>query len=126
MNRQRETEKQRLYEMMVEAENAICAETPHITASERIEKVADVLLAAGFVFPPCQVGDVVWVIVDKINTPLEAKVRIVHIQNSTIALNLSVRGYFPVIKTEDNLGESIFLEKEEAEAALARKREEKV
>lgn len=126
MNKQRETEKQRLYKMMVEAENAICAETPHITDSERLEKVADVLLAAGVVFPPCKVGDMVWVIVDKINTPIEAKVRIVHIQNSTIALNLNVRGYFPVIKTEDQLGESIFLEKEEAEAALARKRDEKV
>ena len=60
MNKEKETEKQRLYEMMVEAENAICAENPHITDSERIDKVADVLLAAGFVFPPCQVGDTVY------------------------------------------------------------------
>ena len=62
MNKQRETEKQRLYEMMVEAENAICAETPHITASERIEKVADVLMLHGAVMPICAIGDWVYVL----------------------------------------------------------------
>lgn len=98
-------------------------DTERYDQSERCPNFTD---RSRFIELPCKVGDVVWVIVDGINTPLEAKVRIVHIQNSTIALSLSVRGYFPVIKTEDNLGESIFLEKEEAEAALARKREEKV
>ena len=62
MNKQRETEKQRLYEMMVEAENAICAETPHITASERIEKVAEVLMLHGAVMPICAIGDWVYVV----------------------------------------------------------------
>ena len=62
MNKQQETEKQRLYEMMVEAENAICAENPHITDSERIEKVAEVLMLHGAVMPICAIGDWVYVL----------------------------------------------------------------
>ena len=62
MNKQQETEKQRLYEMMVEAENAICAETPYITDSERIEKVAEVLMLHGAVMPICAIGDWVYVL----------------------------------------------------------------
>lgn len=98
-------------------------DTERTDQSERCPNFTD---RSRFIELPCKVGDVVWVIVDKIDTPLEAKVRTVHIQNSTIALDLNVRGYLPVIKTEDKLGESIFHTKEEAEAALARKREEKV
>ena len=127
MNKQKETEKQRLYEMMVEAENAICAETPHITASERIEKVADVLLAAGFVFPPCQVGDTVYCItVDGEITEDEIYEmgKGYSITHGSEWLYLCRGGELDFFESE--VGERVFRNREEAEAALARKREEKV
>lgn len=127
MNKQRETEKQRLYEMMVEAENAICAETPHITASERLEKVADVLLAAGFVFPPCQVGDTVYWITED-GEIAEAEIyemgKGYSITHGSEWLYLCRDGELDFFESE--IGEKVFLTQEEAEAALARKREEKV
>ena len=127
MNKQRETEKQRLYEMMVEAENAICAETPHITDSERIEKVADVLLAAGFVFPPCQVGDTVyWIaedgeIAEDEIFEMGKGYSITHGSEWLYICRDGELGFF-----ESEVGERVFRNREDAEAALARKREEKV
>lgn len=127
MNKQRETEKQRLYEMMVEAENAICAETPHITASERLEKVADVLLAAGFVFPPCQVGDTVYWITED-GEIAEAEIyemgKGYSITHGSEWLYLCLGGELDFFESE--VGERVFRIQEEAEAALARKREKKV
>lgn len=127
MNKQKETEKQRLYEMMVEAENAICAETPHITDSERLEKVSDVLLAAGFVFPPCQVGDTVYWITED-GEIAEAEIyemgKGYSITHGSEWLYLCRGGELDFFESE--VGEMAFLTKEEAEAALARKREEKV
>ena len=126
-NKQQETEKQRLYEMMVEAENAICAETPHITASERLEKVADVLLAAGFVFPPCQVGDTVyWItedgeIAEDEIFEMGKGYSITHGSEWLYLYRDVELGFF-----ESEVGERVFRNREEAEAALARKREEKV
>lgn len=127
MNKQRETEKQRLYEMMVEAENAICAETPHITDSERLERVADVLLAAGFVFPPCQVEDTVYWITED-GEIAEAEIyemgKGYSITHGSEWLYLCRGGELDFFESE--VGERVFRNREEAEAALARKREEKV
>lgn len=120
-------EKQRLYEMMVEAENAIYAETPHITDSERIEKVADVLLAAGFVFPPCQVGDTVYWITEN-GEIAEDEIfemgkgySITHGSEWLYLCRDGELGFF-----ESEVGEKVFRNREDAEAALARKREEEV
>lgn len=124
--KQKETEKQRLYEMMVEAENAICAETPHITASERIEKVADVLLAAGFVLPPCQVGDTVYGITEDgeiAEDEIYEMGKGYSITHGSEWLYLCRDGELDFFESE--IGESVFLTQEEAETALARKREEK-
>lgn len=127
MNKQRETEKQRLYEMMVEAENAICAENPHITDSERLEKIADVLLAAGFVFSPCQVGDTVYWITED-GEIAEAEIyemgKGYSITHGSEWLYLCRDGELDFFESE--VGEGVFRNREEAEAALARKREEKV
>lgn len=119
MNKQRETEKQRLYEMMVEAENTICAETPHITDSERIEKVADILLAAGFVFPPCQVGDTVYCItVDGEITEDEIYEmgKGYSITHGSEWLYLCRGGELDFFESE--VGERVFRNREEAENAL--------
>ena len=124
MNKQQETEKQRLYEMMVEAENAICAENPHITDSERIEKVAEVLLAAGFVFPPCQVGDTVYCItVDGEITEDEIYEmgKGYSITHGSEWLYLCRGGELDFFESE--VGESVFRNREEAEEELKKMQE---
>ena len=52
--------RERLYELIVDAENAIYREKTYITDSERIEKIADYLLSNEVIVPPCKVGDTVY------------------------------------------------------------------
>lgn len=125
MNRT-ESEKERLYDMMVEADNAILAENPLITDSERIEKVADVLLAAGFVFPPCQVGDEVFVITED-GEIAEAEVYEMGKGYSTTHgsewLYLCRDGEFDF--WESDVGKTVFRDREDAEEALKKMKEER-
>lgn len=72
-----------------------------------------------FIELPCKVGDTAWVLVDQIKTPLEARVRSMLIGKDTIDFNCAVKGYYAVTVNSDDFGESFFLTKEEAEAALA-------
>lgn len=53
------TERERLYELIVDADNEFFSETPCGTAQERIEKTVEHLLANGVILPPCKVGDYV-------------------------------------------------------------------
>lgn len=126
MNKQRETEKKRLYEMMVEAENAICAENPHITDSERLEKIADVLLAAGFVFSPCQVGDTVYWITED-GEIAEAEIyemgKGYSITHGSEWLYLCRDGELDFFESE--VGERVFRNREDAEEALKKMQEER-
>ena len=122
--KQKETEKQRLYEMMVEAENAIFAETPHITASERIEKVADVLLDAGFVFPPCRVGDTVyWITGDGeiAEDEIYEMGKGYSITHGSEWLYLCRSGELDFFESE--VGKTVFLTREEAEECLRKMKE---
>ena len=50
----------KLVELMVDAENAIYEEKPYFTDTERIGKVADYLIAKGVIVPPCKVGDMIY------------------------------------------------------------------
>lgn len=127
MNKEKETEKQRLYEMMVEAENAIYAENPHITDSERIDKVADVLLAAGFVFPPCQVGDTVyWITGDGEITEDEIYEmgKGYSITHGSEWLYLCRGGELDFFESE--IGKTVFRNREDAEEALKKMQEERM
>ena len=53
------TERERLYELIVDADNEFFRETPYGTAQERIEKTVEHLLANGVILPLCKVGDYV-------------------------------------------------------------------
>lgn len=54
------TDKERLVELIIDAENAILREYPYTTDAHRIERVADYLLANSVIIPPCKVGDTVY------------------------------------------------------------------
>lgn len=126
MNKEKETEKQRLYEMMVEAENAICAENPHIIDSERIDKVADVLLAAGFVFPPCQVGDTVYGITEDgeiVEEEIYEMGKGYSITHGSEWLYLCRNGELDFFESE--VGKTVFRNREDAEEALKKMQEER-
>ena len=53
------TERERLYELIVDAENEFYLEKPYGTDSARCEMVAEYLLANGVILPPCKIGDYV-------------------------------------------------------------------
>ena len=82
-----------------------------------IEELADYLLANGVIVPPCKVGDKVYRISTKINT------RVKHIQETTISrIAIDDEGIWlfctcnPIAKCV--FGKTVFLTREEAEAAL--------
>ena len=53
----------RIIRLMVEKEDELCKDYPYIYHSFRIEKVADHLIANGFILPPCKEGDTIYRIV---------------------------------------------------------------
>ena len=136
MNKQRETEKQRLYEMMVEAENAICAKTPHITDSERIEKVADVLMLHGAVMPICAIGDLVYVLwcipTSERAIIYTAEVKEISIHNRLDGVRMMKYRVEPIefrgrsyLCWNDDVGKILFTRREDAEEALKKMQEER-
>ena len=94
---------------------------------ESIEAVADHLLAAGVIVPPCKVGDALYGI------RRSAKTGETYIEELEVAevMYFSNRGVRPFIiacfggKKYDNadFGKTVFLTREEAEHALAERRE---
>lgn len=100
---------------------------------EAVERIADHLLAAGVIVPPCRVGDTVWHIR---RTPehmggsyiVEAKVVCIPIRvyadevYSDIIIRYTQRNVMPE-EASSKLGKYAFLTKEEAEKALAERRE---
>lgn len=90
---------------------------------ETIEAVADHLLAAGVIVPPCKVGDTLYVL----HTNHHTGKRIVFEHDVEEVCYCSNRGVRPwviscfTVATFDNcdFGKTVFLTKEEAEKALA-------
>ena len=130
---QMESEKQRLYEMMVEAENAIYAENPHITDSDRIEKVADTLMLHGTIMPICAIGDLVYVLWS-IPTIERAGIytaevkeisRLDGVQMTQYRVEpIELRGRYYHFWNDD-VGKIFFTDREEAEEALKKMQEER-
>jgi hypothetical protein len=121
----------RLVELMVDAENAVYQEKPYCTDTERIGRVADHLIAEGVIVPPCKVGDKVYYlnthyhIALRRNTIYEAKVARIVVTSLGVALVLHIRDESGCCETPDikDYGKTVFLTREEAEAALAERRE---
>lgn len=118
------TERERLYELIVDAENKFYSETPCGTDTARIEKVVDHLLENGVILPPCKVGQTVYFL--HYDELCEAKVISMEINLYTNPqLWLSLEYYSPMFGTYQYksrvdllLGKLLFFTREEAEAAI--------
>lgn len=108
------TERERLYELIVDADNEFFRETPYGTAQERIEKTVEHLLANGVILPPCKVGDEVYRIVKCCG-----EWQIISCKVKTITYH---GGEWWDIN-DGMLGSTVFLTREEAETALERRKE---
>ena len=87
----------------------------------QIHNIADHLLANGVIVPPCKVGDTVWVAVSSLsNNLLELEIAYIGIYANYICA-CTYGGY-----TFDTnaIGKTVFLTREEAEAALAVRKED--
>lgn len=123
------TERERLYELIVDADNEFFRETPYGTAQERIEKTVEHLLANGVLLPPVRVGDTVYYIVGGYyKSPDNCKVsepcKVVEI---SYRIGAKYAGFITNKGTRysfGGIGKTVFLVREEAEAELEKRRKE--
>ena len=98
--------------------------------SDDIEEILNAIKCPNFVDKsrfaelPCKVGDTIWIFVYPNHPPCEARVRSIFISNNSVELNCAVKGYFAQTVNAREFGETIFLTREEAEAAFAERRNE--
>lgn len=114
----------RLIELIVDAENEIFHEKPFFTDTERIMKVADHLLANGIIAPPCKVGQTVY---------YPYYNRVLGVPDEMIVETMKVRKYKDsnfvfeckcgFIFLDTDLGKTVFLTRDDAEKALAERSE---
>lgn len=117
----------RLIELIVDAENAIYQEKPYSTDTERYSRVADHLLAEGVIVLPCKVGDTLYEISRTTNS-IDDGYEFIGIESSrngkwedTMVLFKLKNGYRFRTKYHfywRDIGKTIFLTREEAEKAL--------
>jgi hypothetical protein len=117
----------RLVELIVDAENAVYQEKPYFTDTERIGRVADHILAEGIIVPPCKVGQTVYVLTYDSPTGIEKsrvkRMVLKELQDGTTIKIIvpcvfddwgkAVREFYP-----EDFGKTVFLTREEAEKAL--------
>ena len=109
------TELERLAELLHKAELDMWGKTVGTPISRR-EFIADFLLDHGVIVPPCKVGDVVYRICGTKKCRFVAE-RIV------VCIKIHENGFIVITDGAENiLGTSVFLTREEAEAALAERR----
>lgn len=123
-------DRDRLYGLIVDIENELFREYPHYSDMERIERTADHLLAAGCILLPCKVGDTVYYLTS-VDTEKELGVTDVFCgtvqslafdgENFWIAVKYT-NGLYYHHKAQD-IGRDVFLSPEEAERALAERKE---
>lgn len=80
--------------------------------------IADHLIANGVIVPPCKVGDMVYCITEVFETPMEAKIYSITVQESGIIMRCAVKGYYGVSYMATDFGKKFFLSREDAEKAL--------
>lgn len=129
------TERERLYELIVDADNEFFRETPYGTAQERIEKTVEHLLANGVLLLPCKVGDTVYAYSEDFFTILPYFVENVNVGYIDESRNYIVyEANCHADETDelldeidfdfDDFGKTVFLTREEAEAELEKRRKE--
>lgn len=85
------------------------------------EEIADHLLSEGVIVPPVKLGQTVWFIRTHIGKIVETKVDKVVLKNGGLYLQLSRNSFYET--TCRSIGKTVFLTREEAEKALAERRE---
>ena len=107
--------KDRLIELLKE----IYPKTRYIPMEECREKIADAILADGWMRPPCKSGDVLWYLDYGLPkcfmSPEKVVVQDVLLINGTMLIRCEKISYN--LRIED-IGKSVFLTREEAEAKL--------
>lgn len=117
-------QKKWLYDMMVDAVNDSLRKYSLITISERLEMITDYLLANGVIAPPCKVGDTVWILRLKDEITKGNVYAIECNRDSRYPLWLGIEygdkieGICCYNVRADMIGKTVFLTREEAEAAL--------
>ena len=118
------TERERLIEIIVTAENEVFRAFPYTNSTKRIEMVADYLLENGVIVPPVYVGGTVYEIRRKAVSPSgrETNCGICTISFLKHCINIGSELYVkgkPYVKSDFyRLGKTVFLTREEAEKAL--------
>jgi hypothetical protein len=85
------------------------------------EVIADYLLDNGVIVPPCKVGDTVYSIVEGISFVLVGEVYEYVVGREHFVFRSTRKGYFTLAFTEIDIGKTVFLTREEAEKALAKR-----
>lgn len=112
------TERERLIEVLSNIDYA-CDNGSNL--QDRIEFIADYLLANGVIVPPCKVGDTVYEICERRRSGKWQKAiveRVVHGIEIGIDKILTARCGTTTYVYLSRLGETVFLTREEAEKAL--------
>lgn len=106
------TQREKLIELL---ENAPAAPN----GERNVATLADHLLENGVIVPPCKVGDTVYSIVEGIDQIFVGEVYEGFFGRYGIALRSTRKGYLTLSFTEEDIGKTVFLSREEAEKALA-------
>lgn len=114
----------RLIELIVDAENEIYHEKPYFTDTERIAKVADHLLAEGVIVPKVKIGDKLYELSASKTKLYEVTVTHLEVHENDIRIWGKKPQWQEIewICSQSDLGnnEWVFSTKEEAEKALER------
>lgn len=122
------TERERLYELIVDADNEFFRETPYGTAQERIEKTVEHLLANGVLLPPMKIGQIIYDIDGEDVRELKV-LKIVYFCDSYSmgclrvgSIEETTRRNITVFDIE--IGKHVFFTREDAESELEKRRKE--
>ena len=122
------TERERLYELIVDADNEFFRETPYGTAQERIEKTVEHLIKNGVILPPMKIGQIIYDIDGEDVRELKV-LKIVYFCDSYSmgclrvgSIEETTRRNITVFDIE--IGKHVFFTREEAEAELEKRRKE--
>ena len=112
--------RERLIELLKKKYDHFCDQCGVNKDSHYIENLADYLLANGVVVPPCKVGDVVYqpIITDDTHEPAIWDITISQILNDAYAIGSICKSNSGISFDFDEVGKTVFLTREEAEAKL--------
>ena len=114
------TEKDRLIELIVTAENEVFRVFPYTNSTKRIEMVADYLLENGVIVPPVQVGATVYCTDSYRHLIKPLEIIGFEVDYTKRICKYYCRGgdYTPAWFKPAEMGKNVFLTREEAEKAL--------